>query len=63
MAGRFVGRLALAGLACVAYGTFVEARSFRVRRVTVPVLPAGAPRLRVLHVSDIHLAAYQKDRR
>ena len=63
MAGRFVGRLALAGVACVAYGTFVEARSFRVRRVTVPVLPAGAPRLRVLHVSDIHLAAYQKDRR
>ncbi len=61
--GKLAGRLALAGAACVAYGTFIEAHSFRVRRVSVPVLPAGAPRLRVLHISDIHLAAYQKDRR
>ncbi|MGC3995648.1 MAG: metallophosphoesterase [Propionicimonas sp.] len=58
MIGKLAGRLALAGAACVVYGTF-EARAFRVRRVTVPVLPEGAPRLRVLHVSDIHLAARQ----
>jgi predicted MPP superfamily phosphohydrolase len=58
--GRVVGRLALAGAACVAYGTLIEARSFRVRRVNVPVLPVGAPRLRVLHVSDIHLAGGQR---
>jgi predicted MPP superfamily phosphohydrolase len=58
--GKVAGRLALAGVACVAYGTFIEAKSFRVRRVTVPVLPAGALRLRVLHVSDIHLAAGQR---
>lgn len=59
MIGKVAGRLALAGAACVAYG-FVEARSFRVRRVTVPVLPAGSPKLRVLHVSDIHLTGGQR---
>lgn len=58
MIGKLAGRLALAGAACVVYGTF-EARAFRVRRVSVPVLPADAPRLRVLHVSDIHLATRQ----
>lgn len=59
MIGKLAGRLAVAGAACVAYGTFVEARSFRVRRVHVPVLPPGAPRLRVLHISDVHLARGQ----
>lgn len=59
MIGKVVGRLALAGAACVAYGTFIEARAFRVRRVNVPVLPPGAPKLRVLHVSDVHLTARQ----
>ncbi len=52
---RTVGRLALVGAACFAYGLVVESRSFRLRRVNVPVLPAGAPRLRVLHISDAHL--------
>jgi predicted MPP superfamily phosphohydrolase len=56
---KVAGRLALAGAACVAYG-FVEARSFRVRRATVPVLPPGSPKLRVLHVSDIHLTGGQQ---
>lgn len=59
MIRKVAGRLALAGAACVAYG-FVEARSFRVRRVTVPVLPPGSPKLRVLHVSDIHLTGGQR---
>jgi uncharacterized protein len=51
------------GAACVAYGTFVESAAYRVRRVTVPVLDAGAAPLRVLHVSDIHLMAFQRRRR
>lgn len=62
MIGRVAGRLALVGAACVAYG-LVEARSFRVRRVTVPVLPPGSPRLRVLHLSDAHLTAGQGPKR
>ena len=58
VAGRLVGLAA----ACVAYGTFVETRQFVVRRVNVPVLPADAPRLRVLHLSDLHVATYNKAR-
>lgn len=51
------------GAACVSYGTFVEAFAYRVRRVTVPVLDAGAPPLRVLHLSDLHLLARQGRKR
>jgi predicted MPP superfamily phosphohydrolase len=61
--GKVAGRLALAGAACVAYGTLIEANAFQVRRVRVPVLPAGAPRIRVLHVSDIHLTTGKRARR
>lgn len=62
MIARVAGRLALAGAACVAYGALIEARDFRVRRFVVPVLPAGAPKIRVLHLSDIHATTYQKSR-
>ena len=62
MIGKVVGRLALAGAACVAYGTFIEANAFQVRRVNVPVLPAGAKRIRVLHLSDIHLSLGKRAR-
>jgi predicted MPP superfamily phosphohydrolase len=60
--GKLAGRLALAGAACVAYGTVIEANAFVVRRVNVPVLPAGAHRIRVLHVSDIHLSLGKRAR-
>lgn len=59
---RTVGWLALAGAACFSYGVVVESRSFRLRRVNVPVLPAGAPRLRVLHISDAHLLVRNRAR-
>ncbi len=49
-----VGGLAL-GAGLTAYAA-IEARSYTLRRITVPVLPAGSPDLRVLHLSDIHLA-------
>ncbi|MDT0308481.1 metallophosphoesterase [Streptomyces sp. DSM 44917] len=42
------------------YAAGFEARSFRLRRVAVPVLPAGAPPLRVLHLSDIHMVSGQR---
>lgn len=48
------------GAACAGYATFVEPRMFRLRRVTVPVLPPGIQSLRVLHVSDIHMVAGQR---
>lgn len=54
--------LALAGLACVGYGTFVESASYRVRRVDVPILGSGAVPVRVLHFSDVHLMPWQRRR-
>ena len=51
------GALGLVGLGagCLAYASLVEVRAFALRRVEVPVLPAGADPVRVLHVSDLHL--------
>lgn len=48
---------AAAGLA---YSVGIEPRSFRLRRVTVPVLPPGMRPLRVLQVSDIHMVSGQR---
>jgi len=42
------------GLVTTAYAWAVERKAFRLRRVTVAVLPSGAPQLRVLHLSDLH---------
>ena len=62
-AGRIaLGTLAL-GAACVAYGAGYEVRSFRLRRVEVPVLSPGQPDLRVLHLSDLHLTPGQHRKR
>lgn len=44
----------------MAYAAGFEARSFRLRRVTVPVLPSGMRPLRVLQVSDIHMVGGQR---
>ena len=45
---------ALTGVALVGYGWGYERKAFRLRRYDVPVLPKGAPSIRVLHVSDMH---------
>lgn len=51
------------GAACVAYAAGIESRSFRLRRVEVPVLPPGMRPLRVLQVSDIHMVSGQNKKR
>ena len=51
--------LGAAALGVIAWSTLVEPRLFTVRRHTLPVLPAGAAPLRVLHLSDLHLAPWQ----
>jgi len=56
---RAVSGLAVAGGACLAYGSVIERNWFTVRRFSVPVLEAGAEPLRVLHISDLHLTAGQ----
>ena len=63
MIGRVAGATALAGAACFGYGLLIESRAFRVRRVRVPVLPVGAPPVRILHVSDVHLVSGQTAKR
>ncbi|QDY78105.1 metallophosphoesterase [Streptomyces qinzhouensis] len=51
------------GAAGIAYAAAFEARSFRLRRLTVPVLPPGMRPLRVLQVSDIHMVSGQRKKR
>lgn len=50
----------LAAAGCVAYAAGHEVRSFRLRRFDVPVLPADARPVRVLHISDLHLTPGQE---
>ena len=49
------------GLGTVGYGLW-EAQQFTLRRVDVPVLPAGQAPIRVLHISDIHLLPRQRSK-
>lgn len=51
---------AAAGAAAVAYSAGFEVRSFRLRHVTVPVLAAGQPPLRILQITDLHMTPGQK---
>ena len=63
---RPIARVAAAGTVAGAAGlgyAWCEARWFALRHVTVPVLPPGAPELRVLHLSDLHLTPYQRRKR
>ena len=57
--GGLAGAGAVAGAALTAYAAW-EARQYTLRRVEVPLLPAGARPLRVLHLSDIHMTPGQR---
>jgi predicted MPP superfamily phosphohydrolase len=47
--------VAACGLACVAYGTLIERRWYRLRGYDLAILPPTGPeRLDVLHLSDLH---------
>lgn len=61
---RTVAGIGAAGAACVAYGTLVERRWYRLRHVHLRgALRPGAERpLRLLHVSDVHLDPPQQHR-
>ena len=50
-------------MAGVGYAAGIERLAFRLRRVEVPVLPAGARPIRVLHLSDLHLTPGQARKR
>ncbi|MDR1791368.1 MAG: metallophosphoesterase family protein [Propionibacteriaceae bacterium] len=60
--GKLFRRLGVLSLGCFLYGVFIEPYQYRVRRFRVPILPAGAAPIRVLHISDAHLLARNHSR-
>ncbi len=56
---RSLGVAVSSGLLLASYAAW-EARQYTLREVTVPILPAGHAELRVLHLSDIHMAPDQR---
>ena len=54
--------LGAVGAGCLAYAGLYEVNAFRLRRVSVPVLPPGARPIRVLHVSDLHMTPHARAR-
>ena len=55
------GTVLAAGAATLAW-SLVEARSYTLRRVQVPVLEPGTRPVRILHLSDLHLTPAQRDK-
>ncbi|MFF1573989.1 metallophosphoesterase [Leifsonia sp. NPDC058292] len=53
---------AAAGVTALAWGSLVERKLYTLRRVSAPVLPPGSQPLRVLHLSDLHMAPWQRDK-
>ena len=60
LAATLLGVAAAVGVSALAWGSFVERHRFTVRRETLPLLEPGARAIRVLHLSDIHLAPWQE---
>jgi len=62
LAALTAGAVGAAGLGAFAWGSIIERNDFTLREVTVPVLPPGADSIRVLHLSDLHMAPWQTDK-
>jgi len=54
------GGVAAIGVGVLAYSSLYERNRFGVRHEAIDVLEPGASSIRVLHLSDIHLAPWQK---
>jgi predicted MPP superfamily phosphohydrolase len=54
------GATAVSGAGVFAWSTLAEPRMFALRRIDLPVLPAGSWPIRVLHLSDLHIVPGQK---
>lgn len=55
-----VGTVAAIGVGVFAYASLIERNVFTVRNESIDALEPGSPSIRVLHLSDIHLAPWQK---
>ena len=51
-----------AGAATVAYASLYERTRWTLRRFDVPVLAPGSRPLSILHISDLHMTAGQRDK-
>src|SRR5579875_235648 len=49
-----------AGAAAAAWGVLVERELFAIRTARLPLLPPGSPDVTVLHLSDLHMAPWQR---
>lgn len=52
--------LGLAALAVIIWATCIERYWFAIKRSELKVLPVGSPDIVVLHISDIHMAPWQR---
>lgn len=57
---RAVTALGAAGAGALLYGSLIERNAFTLRRFDVPVLPADAQPIRLLHLADLHITARQR---
>lgn len=61
-AGVAFGATAAAALGALAWGVLVERTRFTVRREVLPILEPGSRPLTILHLSDLHMAPWQRDK-
>lgn len=54
-----LGAVGAAGAAAAIWGIGIERYLFTVREVTAAALPRGSAPLRILHISDVHMAPWQ----
>lgn len=59
---RAAAALVATGAACVAYGTLIERRWYRLDRIRVEGVLRRPGRVRILHVTDLHLLPRQQHR-
>ncbi len=59
-AGVALGLTTAAALGALTWGVFVERTRFTVRHETLPILEPGARPLTILHLSDLHMAPWQR---
>jgi predicted MPP superfamily phosphohydrolase len=57
---KLLGGLALTAVGVATWGIAIERNRFTLREVTVDALPPGSAPLRVLHLSDMHMAPWQR---
>lgn len=59
-AGVVLGATAAAAIGSLTWGVFVERTRFTVRREVLPILEPGSRPLTILHLSDLHMAPWQR---